>query len=80
MEITVQHRWNEVRVHSTANQENTEFRRQMNEINESIINTSNFYEVSFHNILEEIANENESELHKIVFSLVMVIFIEMKSP
>jgi len=37
-------------------------RRRMNEINESIINTSNFYDVSLHNILEEIANENESEL------------------
>jgi len=54
--------WDEVRVHSTASQENEEFRRQMNEANSSIINTSNFYNVSFHNILNSIASENESEL------------------
>ncbi|KAL6596476.1 hypothetical protein U3516DRAFT_671683 [Neocallimastix sp. 'constans'] len=53
---------NEVRVHSTASQENEELRRQMNEANSSIINTSNFYNVSFHNILNSIASENESEL------------------
>ena len=34
----------------------------MNEANSSIINTSNFYNVSFHNILNSIASENESEL------------------
>ena len=54
--------WNEVRVHSSASQENEEFRRHMNEVNSSIINTSNFYDVSFHNIINKIASENESEL------------------
>jgi len=54
--------WDEDRVHSSANQENEEFRRHMNELNSSIINTSNFYDVSFHNILNSVASEDESEL------------------
>jgi len=55
-------RWREVRVNSTANQENAEFRSRMNEIYANIINTSNHYNVSFHNIINQIAQEDESEL------------------
>jgi len=54
--------WDEVRVHSSASQENEKFRRHMNEVNSSIIYTSNFYDVSFHNIINKVASENESEL------------------
>jgi len=42
--------WEETRVGSTASRENEEFCRRMR-INESIIDANNFYEVSFHNII-----------------------------
>ncbi|KAL6625786.1 hypothetical protein U3516DRAFT_658870 [Neocallimastix sp. 'constans'] len=54
--------WEEARVESTANRENREFRRRMREVHEEIMNVNNFYEVSFHNIINQIAGETESEL------------------
>jgi len=52
--------WEEVPIISTAR--NNEFHRRMRERNEEIINVSNHYDVSFHNILAEIAQNDESEL------------------
>ncbi|KAL6631177.1 hypothetical protein U3516DRAFT_656981 [Neocallimastix sp. 'constans'] len=54
--------WNEVRIQSTTRSQNEEFRRRMNELNLSESDTSNFYDVSFHNILNQIAEKDESEL------------------
>ena len=54
--------WQEVPINPTAYEENEEFRRRIRERNTEIINASNHYDVSFHNILTEIAQNNESEL------------------
>jgi len=54
--------WREIPIYSTARNENDEFRRRIRERNEEIINVSNHYDVSFHNILTEIAQNDESEL------------------
>ncbi|KAL6636178.1 hypothetical protein U3516DRAFT_732330 [Neocallimastix sp. 'constans'] len=54
--------WREIPINSTARVENEEFRRRIRERNEEILNVSNYYDVSFHNILSEIAQNDESEL------------------
>jgi len=41
--------WNEVRIHLSARQAQENFRRRMNSLNNEIINTSKFYEVSLRN-------------------------------
>jgi len=54
--------WKETRIQTTARRENAENRRQTLNLDSSSLDTSNFYDVSFHNILNQIAEEDESEL------------------
>jgi len=54
--------WQEIPINTTAHEENEEFRRRLRERNAEIINVSNHYDVSFHNILTEITQNDESEL------------------
>jgi len=47
--------WKETRIQTTARRENAENRRQTLNLDSSSLDTSNFYDVSFHNILNQIA-------------------------